>query len=611
LRSIGSSFVRNVAVVVASTLVFAGLASVAACKKKPVDAGPASSGSGATAAPPSAGPSGDPLALASAVPQGPTLAAVALTAWIYQSASKASPRLGYLRSGAIVGRSDKSEGSTGCPGGWYEIKPYGHVCAGEYATTDLENPVVKVTKLRRPDLTKPMPYRYAFVRSVSPQYLKIPSKEEQLQYEFKLENHLRWYKKHEAELAIVTPGANDVPELDRGKPVTVSGPMFEGVKEAKGKKGKKGGKESDEDADEASAPPPPEAVAPLPPAAIGDAGLGDAAPALRPSRALSLLELLGADTATEPSPWWLQGGERKIPHLSAFIAPKYAIIAARVKRHTGLAFIDAFTTGAEGNFRQFAVTTDLRLVPASKLKPNTGSQWHGVELAGDFTLPLAFAHANAKEHKSTRCFRIDGASPKEDGELVFRQAVALTGKDKTVGGTRYFEMKDGRWLRKNDIIIARKPDEWPAFAKGSQKWIDLSVMKQTLILFEGDKPVYATLVSTGQDGIGDPKTTKSTVRGVFKIRDKHVTTTMDANEVDNKFELRDVPWVQYFEAGYALHAAYWHDEYGTPRSHGCVNLSPIDARKVFFWTDPQLPPGWHSVSAGDEAGKGTIINSHI
>lgn len=598
-----SQATRGVALVVASALGMGAFGALGACKKKPVDAG-AAAGSSAPSATNGAAPSVDPLTLASAVPQGPTLAAVALTAWIYSSPSKASARLGYLRSGAIVGRDEKSEGSNGCPGGWYAIKPFGHVCVGEYATTNLEDPVVKVTHHRRPDLTKPMPYRYAFVRSVAPQYLKIPSKEEQLQYEFKLENHLRWYKKHEKELAIVTPGANDVPELDRGKPVTVA-VRFDGMKEEK--KGKKKAKDDDDDGPEA----PPEPPAPAGSVPLDDAGAPDGAPAARPSHELSLLELLGADAPAPPSPWWLAGGERKIPHLSAFIAPKYAVIAGRVKRHTGLAFIDAFATGPEGNSRQFAVTTDLRLVPASKLKPNTGSQWHGVELSGDFTLPIAFAHANAKEHKSTRCWRIDGASAKDDGELAFRQAVALTGKDKTIGGTRYFEMKDGRWLKKNDIIIARKPDEWPAFAKGTQKWIDLSVIKQTFILFEGDKPVYATLVSTGQDGIGDPKTTKSTVRGTFKIRDKHVTTTMDANEVDNKFELRDVPWVQYFEAGYALHAAYWHDEYGTPRSHGCVNLSPIDARKVFFWTDPQLPAGWHSISAGDEAGKGTIVYSHI
>src|SRR5207248_10530459 len=139
----------------------------------------------------------------------------------------------------------------------------------------------------------------------------------------------------------------------------------------------------------------------------------------------------------------------------------------------------------------------------------------------------------------------------------------------------------------------------------------ISILSQTLVLYEGRKPVYVTAIATGKDGLGDPKKTFSTVRGTFHIREKHVTTTMDAHEVDNKFELRDVPWVEYFEAGYALHAAYWHDVYGTPRSHGCVNLSPIDARRLFFWTDPELPPGWHAVYADADTGKGTIVYSHI
>jgi len=155
-----------------------------------------------------------------------------------------------------------------------------------------------------------------------------------------------------------------------------------------------------------------------------------------------------------------------------------------------------------------------------------------------------------------------------------------------------------------------KPSELPSFAKGNRKWIDISIDKQTLVLYEGAKPVYATAVATGKDGMGDPKKTFSTVRGTFKIRDKHVTTTMDAHEVDNKFELRDVPWVQYFEAGYAIHAAPWHDDFGRPRSHGCVNLSPIDARRVFMWTDPPLPTDWHSVQANELTSEGTIVHIH-
>ena len=71
-----------------------------------------------------------------------------------------------------------------------------------------------------------------------------------------------------------------------------------------------------------------------------------------------------------------------------------------------------------------------------------------------------------------------------------------------------------------------------------------------------------------------------------------------------------MPWVEYFEAGYALHAAPWHDEYGKPRSHGCINLAPIDARRVFMWTDPPIPLDWHGVTASESTGEGTVVNIH-
>jgi lipoprotein-anchoring transpeptidase ErfK/SrfK len=77
---------------------------------------------------------------------------------------------------------------------------------------------------------------------------------------------------------------------------------------------------------------------------------------------------------------------------------------------------------------------------------------------------------------------------------------------------------------------------------------------------------------------------------------------------ESPFELRDVPYVQYFEGGYALHAAYWHDAFGTARSHGCINLSPIDARRVFLFTEPAVPDGWHGVSI--PVGQGTLVVVH-
>jgi hypothetical protein len=82
---------------------------------------------------------------------------------------------------------------------------------------------------------------------------------------------------------------------------------------------------------------------------------------------------------------------------------------------------------------------------------------------------------------------------------------------------------------------------------------------------------------------------------------------MDSREADTEFELRDVPWVMYFKGGYALHGAYWHDDFGRPRSHGCVNLAPIDARYVFEWSLPDVPQHWHGAYAGQTFGAGTVV----
>jgi len=147
----------------------------------------------------------------------------------------------------------------------------------------------------------------------------------------------------------------------------------------------------------------------------------------------------------------------------------------------------------------------------------------------------------------------------------------------------------------------------PKWAKDGNRWLDVSIANQALVAYEGMKPVFATLVSTGEAGLDDPETTKSTVLGEFRIFAKHVTTTMSSEMVGEEFELKDIPYVQYFQEGYALHAAYWHDDFGIPRSHGCINLSPEDARWLFSWTEPSVPPAWHGARA--DSG-GSVVYVH-
>src|SRR5205814_6500207 len=116
-----------------------------------------------------------------------------------------------------------------------------------------------------------------------------------------------------------------------------------------------------------------------------------------------------------------------------------------------------------------------------------------------------------------------------------------------------------------------------------------------------------TLVSTGIGGMGDPKEAHATVRGTFYIHAKHVSATMDGDEATDSYDLRDVPYIQYFFEGYALHGAFWHDDFGKPRSHGCVNLAPADAAWLFGWTDPVVPPEWHGAV---NAEGGTLVYTH-
>ena len=73
-----------------------------------------------------------------------------------------------------------------------------------------------------------------------------------------------------------------------------------------------------------------------------------------------------------------------------------------------------------------------------------------------------------------------------------------------------------------------------------------------------------------------------------------------------KFWIADVPWTLYFKRPYAIHGAYWHEDFGERKSGGCVNLSLLDAKRVFDWADPPLPRGWGSVQ-GYGMGGGTFV----
>ncbi len=313
-----------------------------------------------------------------------------------------------------------------------------------------------------------------------------------------------------------------------------------------------------------------------------------------PPDALTLWE----NRTTEEVPRWLDDGAMPPGNLSGMII-KRRLVVGKTMEHQGFAFVD--TAVREG--RRYAVTTDLLVVPVDRLRPIEGSNYHGVKIPDEIDVPFALIRRDGAFAYSLR-----GEDMVRGAAVPRRAAIKLTGKEQVVGTRRYFETAEGTWLSSTHASridgIKRPITKW---AQDGERWLDVSIANQTLEAFEGTKPVYATLVSTGEAGLDDPETTKSTVLGEFRVFSKHVSTTMSSEVVGEEFQLKDIPYVQYFQEGYALHAAYWHDDFGTPRSHGCINLAPDDAKWLFAWTAPHVPAGWHGARAADT---GSVVNVH-
>lgn len=153
------------------------------------------------------------------------------------------------------------------------------------------------------------------------------------------------------------------------------------------------------------------------------------------------------------------------------------------------------------------------------------------------------------------------------------------------------------WMRVKDLARPR-PSAPPPEVRAddaNERWIDVDLASQTLVAYVGKRPVFATIVSTGK---GPPGSEFATRTGTFRIWVKIFTSKMDnldKDEVDRHYAIEDVPWVQFFDKAIALHAAFWHRDFGRTHSHGCVNLAPLDARWLFAFTSPHLPAGWTAV----------------
>jgi len=270
----------------------------------------------------------------------------------------------------------------------------------------------------------------------------------------------------------------------------------------------------------------------------------------------------------------------------------------------------AFVSEVHVGDHDYLLGADLSYFAKDLVTPYPHHEFQGLDLGGDVKLPLALFRG-----KDRPKLKRDGDLFSETGEVFARLShVALSGKTAEVAGERYLETNEGPWIRAKDAVVPTPSDTPPwgtATPKGRATWIEVSVMGGWLIAYENNTPVFTTLVSPGRGGPAkpdeDPIAEARTPLGIFPISGKFATATMEA---PGNLIHSSVPWTQNFSGPHALHAAYWHDDWGDPKSGGCINVSPLDGKKLFEWTEPKLPEGWHGVRWMPWRGPATIMVVH-
>lgn len=239
------------------------------------------------------------------------------------------------------------------------------------------------------------------------------------------------------------------------------------------------------------------------------------------------------------------------------------------------------------NGKRFWRTTGGDLIDASSIATFSPSKFRGVVI--DTTMP-AWIRGSGRDPVIARV--APSSRAKVAGKLAWRTVVTVLEEQ-----NGFVRIDDDTWVARKDVRVS-EVTEPPAGTRDDEKWFDIDLDDQVLVAYEGAKPVYATMVSTGKYGHATPTL-------ITRIASKLERTTM-ASDKQDVYSVADVPWTMFYDGNYALHTSYWHDGFGSVRSHGCINLSPHDARLLFRWSSPDVPPGWIAVR-GDEDNPGSLV----
>lgn len=333
---------------------------------------------------------------------------------------------------------------------------------------------------------------------------------------------------------------------------------------------------------------------------------------------------------------------KRLPHSYAFVrnhgtpmfknleAVRNGDVERPLKKRMSLVVDDYVTVDGT----RYAVTEKGKYIEAVLLRTaGQGSTFHGVGLAsgsGEIRLGPSFGWARGRKRE---LHKGPSAKSKRVGTLKYRSRVPIF-ESRGSGRNRWLRVGEDQWVKSGEInevniiepppavaLRIKRAQEWrelghfardhdpqerpiyaapadgeppfpppepadaPLLVPPSVQWFDVDVGEQTVVAYRGTRPVYATMTSSGR--------AHPTPLGDYPVWAKVASMTMGNQAYeDDAYMVQGVPWVLLFQAHNAFHGAYWHDGFGQRKSHGCLNLSPFDARWIFQFSGPSLPEGF-------------------
>lgn len=220
-----------------------------------------------------------------------------------------------------------------------------------------------------------------------------------------------------------------------------------------------------------------------------------------------------------------------------------------------ISFADGWAQISEGRW--------VSMADANTASPSTFS---GVLLPG-LDMPFAWVLWGHDAMKSP-----NGVSDRENGRYERYQMVWIFATVR-VGSLNFHLVGPGHWINQKNLSIVY-PGAPTSF---DGNWVAVDLYEQNLVAYVGGAPVMATLVSSGvKNGLWNTRA------GTFNVGVRLETSQMSGAEGQpDEYSLDAVPYAQYFDGLISLHGTYWHDSFGFPHSHGCVNLSIADSKWLY------------------------------